>query len=170
MPELAGRLTWLRPWRPGDAAALAAAWRDPLINRYLRVPSPADEPAARRWIEQRDKAWAERVSLDLAVTDLMSGEVTGEVGFSRFDTARRAALIGWWTAKGWRGQGRASEAVRLAVDWVLDSGLLKAVLAEIDASNTASMAVALHAGLTQIRAPHPDTSRAEVRVFARAKL
>ena len=169
MPELAGRLTRLRPWRPGDAAALAAAWRDPLICRHLPVPSSVDEPAALRWIEQRDKAWAERVSLDLAVTDSVSGEVTGEVGFSQFDDARCAALVGWWTAKSWRGQGRASEAVRQAVDWALSSGLLKAVVAEIDASNVASMAVARHAGLTQIRALHPDPSKAEVRVFARAK-
>ena len=70
--------------------------------------------------------------MDLAVTDLPSGDVIGEVGLSRLDPVRRAALVGWWIAEGWRGRGRAVEAVRLVLDWVLSEGPLQAVMAEID--------------------------------------
>ena len=166
-PELSGDLTRLRAWQPGDAAALAAAWKDPLTARRLAVPSAAEESAARRWIEQRERAWAERCSLDLAVADPASNAVIGEVGFSRFDASRRAALAGWWIAAGWRGRGRAGEAVRLALDWALGSGLLHAVLAEIDADNEASAAVARRAGMRPVDAPHPDPAKAGVLVFAR---
>ena len=101
---------------------LAAAWRDPVIRDRLRVPEPADEAAASRWISQREQAWAEGRSVDLAVTDLPSGQVIGEVGLSRLDPVRRAALVGWWIAEGWRGRGRAGEAVRIMLDWALSGG------------------------------------------------
>ena len=169
---LAGPTTLLRPWQAADAPVLAAAWSDPVIRDRLRVPEPADEAAASRWISQRAKAWAEGRSVDLAVTDSASGEVIGEVGLSRFDPVRRAALVGWWIAEGWRGRRRASEAVRLVLDWVLSEGPLEAVMAEIGSGNPASAAVARRAGMRRV-----DSSRlaaggppdAAVLVFARTR-
>ena len=153
VPRLAGPTTLLRPWRATDAPVLAAAWRDPVIRDRLRVPEPADEAAASRWISQREHAWAEGRSVDLAVTDLPSGDIIGEVGLSRLDPARRAALVGWWIAEGWRGRGRAVEAVRLVLDWVLSEGPLQAVMAEIDFGNPASAAVARRAGMRRVDGP-----------------
>ena len=124
VPRLTGPTTLLRPWRAADAGVLAAAWLDPAIRDRLEVPEPADEAAASRWISQRARAWAEGLSVDLAVTDRSTGEVIGEVGLSGLDPVRRAALIGWWIAEDWRGQGRAAEAVRLMLDWALSEGPL----------------------------------------------
>lgn len=171
VPDLAGPTTRLRPWRVTDAAALAAAWHDPEIRNRLSVPEPADEASAASWISQREQAWAERRSMDLAVTDPSSGTVIGEVGLSRFDPVRRAALVGWWMAEDWRGQGRAGEAVRLVVDWALSEGSLSAVMAEIGADNPVSMAVARRAGLRQVDAPqHPRRDREAAKlVFARTR-
>ena len=172
VPHLAGPTTRLRPWRAVDAPVLAAAWSDPEIRDRLRVPQPADQATARRWISQREQAWTDGRSVDLAVTDPPSGTVIGEVGLSGFDPVRRAALIGWWIASGWRGQGRASEAVRLVVDWVLSDGPLEAVMAEVGADNPASMAVARRAGLRRVdtsgRAAR-ESSDAAVLVFARTR-
>ena len=172
VPDLAGPTTRLRPWRVTDAPALLAAWRDPEIRERLRVPEPADEAFAVRWISQREQAWAGGRSVDLAVTDPPSGTVIGEVGLSRFDPVRRAALVGWWVASGWRGQGRAGEAVRLVVDWALSEGPLEAVMAEIGADNLASMAVARRAGLRRVEAPHresPEPGGPQMFVFARTR-
>lgn len=171
VPNLAGPTTVLRLWRVEDAPVLAAAWSDPLIRDRLNVPDPCDETAAARWISQREQAWAEGRSADLAVTDRQSGVVIGEVGLSSLDPARRAALVGWWIADGWRGQGRATEAVRLVVDWALSEGLLAAVMAEIGADNSASMAVARRAGMRQVasgRTSERPESPAK-RVFARTR-
>ena len=172
VPDLAGPTTRLRPWRVTDAPALAAAWRDPVIGDRLIVPEPADEASAARWISQRERAWADGRSVDLAVTDPPSGTVIGEVGLSRLDPVRRAALVGWWIAEDWRGQGRAGEAVRLVADWALSEGPLEAVMAEIAADNPASMAVARRAGLRRVHAPQepsrePDGS--PMLVFARTR-
>ena len=171
VPHLAGPATVLRPWRVEDAPALSAAWHDPLIRNHLNVPDPCDEAAAARWIAQRERAWAEGRSADLAVTDRRSGTVIGEVGLSSFDPVRRAALVGWWIADGWRDQGRASEAVQLVVDWALSDGPLDAVMAEIGTDNPASIAVARRAGMRQVDAPiergKPDGPN--VLVFARTR-
>ena len=172
VPRLAGPTTLLRPWRATDAPVLAAAWRDPVIRDRLRVPEPADEAAASRWISQREHAWAEGRSVDLAVTDLPSGDIIGEVGLSRLDPARRAALVGWWIAEGWRGRGRAVEAVRLVLDWVLSEGPLQAVMAEIDFGNPASAAVARRAGMRRVDGPPGrigESVRRAVLVYARTR-
>ena len=172
VPDLAGPATRLRPWRVADAPALVAAWHDPVIRDRLRIPEPADEAFAVRWISQRERAWADGRSVDLAVTDPPSGTVIGEVGLSALDPVRRAALVGWWIAEDWRGQGKAVEAVRLVVDWALSDGPLEAVMAEISEDNPASMAVARHAGLRRVDAPHrvsgePDGP--QMLVFARTR-
>ena len=99
VPDLTGPTTRLRPWRVADAPALVAAWRDPVIGDRLSVPEPADEASAANWISQRERAWADGRSVDLAVTDPPSGTVIGEVGLSRLDPVRRAALVGWWIAE-----------------------------------------------------------------------
>ncbi len=174
VPRLCGPKTLLRPWQASDAPALVAAWSDPEISNRLSVPHPADEAAARRWISQRQQAWTEGRSVDLAVTDPPSGTVIGEVGLSSFDPVRRAALVGWWIAPDWRGRGRAGEAVRLVVDWVLSEGPLDAVMAEVAADNPASMAVARKAGLRRVKIPAPSPAPAEHKgsdllVFARTR-
>ena len=172
VPDLAGPTTRLRPWRVTDAPALVAAWHDPVIRDRLSVPEPADEASAASWISRRGRAWADGRSVDLAVTDPPSGTVIGEVGLSALDPVRRAALVGWWIAEDWRGQGRAGEAVRLVVDWALSEGPLEAVMAEIAADNPASVAVARRAGLHRVHAPRkpsrePDGPR--LLVFARTR-
>ena len=172
VPRLAGPTTLLRPWRTADAPVLAAAWRDPVIRDRLRVPEPSDEAAASRWISQREQAWAEGRSVDLAVTDTPSGEVIGEVGLSRLDPVRRAALVGWWIAEGWRGHRRAGEAVRLVLDWALSEGPLDAVMAEIGSDNPASAAVARRAGMRRVAAPPGrvgESARPAGFVFARTR-
>lgn len=172
VPRLAGPTTVLRPWRAADAPVLAAAWSDPEIRHRLSVPEPSDEAAAARWISQRERARTEGRSVDLAVTDRQSGAVIGEVGLSRFDPVRRAALVGWWISEGWRGQGRAGEAVSLVVDWALSEGGLQAVMAEISSDNHASTAVARRTGMRQVdtsRRAADDPPDETVLVFARTR-
>lgn len=173
VPELAGKLTRMRMWRPEDAAVLVKAWQDPLIQQRMPVPQTADVATASRWIEQRGRAWTEGSSVDLAVSDPASGDVIGEVGLSGMSSSERsshrAALAGWWIMDGWRGQGRASEAVRLVTDWALSLEQVETVMAEIHVYNVASAAVARKAGLRRVEAVHPDPAKRDIQVFARSR-
>jgi len=45
-PPLAGKRCRLRSWELGDAPALAAAWSDAEIRRWLPVPDVVDQVAA----------------------------------------------------------------------------------------------------------------------------
>lgn len=143
VPVLTDGVVRLRAWRADDAPALAAAWADDEVRRFTRVPEPADEATAARWIAGVGERWAGRRSLDLVVSPVGGDEVLGEVGLGPFDPARNAAALGYWVAADARGRGVATAAARLLVDWTIDpAGLaLAALVATTDPANPASEAV-----------------------------
>jgi RimJ/RimL family protein N-acetyltransferase len=155
-PELGDELVRLRPWRLDDAPALAAAWNDSAIVAGSMPPDERTQASATRWIEGWELRRSTGVALDMVVADPTDDRVVGEIGLSRFDGRRRAAMIGWWVAAPERGRGIATRAVRTVVDWVLDPERLDAVLAEIDGTNLASAHVALNAGFVELRPAADD--------------
>ncbi len=155
LPTLHGDGVRLRPWRPDDAASLAAAWDDPLIAAAAEVPADRSVAAAARWIEGAPERAAAALAADLAVVCPTDDRVLGEVGLSSIDQRRRAALIGWWTATAESGRGVATAAVRCFADWALARSGLEVLIAEIGRSNEASLAVARKVGFTELRPPAP---------------
>lgn len=133
----------LRPWRatPGDAAALAAGWADPVVQRHLDVPADRSIELARRWMAAADRR---RTSVDLAVE--IRGVVVGEVGASQIDRVRGTALVGWWLLPDARGHGVATWAVDTFSGWLLGSFGLARIAAIIGPTNGASVAVAQRCG------------------------
>ena len=163
-PPLAGKRCRLRSWELGDAPALAAAWSDAEVRRWLPVPDVVDQVAAAAWIAgQADRRQA-GLALDLVAVEqgmgpagdpatgpAVGGEVLGEVGLSAFDPERGAARIGWWTAGPYRGRGIATEMVRILTAWALGPPLDLAVLvAEVEPGNVGSLAVARAAGYEEL--------------------
>lgn len=152
VPTLTDGVVRLRSWCVDDAPALAAAWVDDGVRRFARVPHPADEATAARWITGAERRWADRAALDLVVSPMGDDAVLGEVGLGPFDTSRNAAAVGYWVAAGARGRGVASAAVRLLATWALDpAGLgLAALVATTDPANPASAAVLRRAGFVPL--------------------
>ena len=137
----------LRPWAVDDRDVLVAAWADPEVRRWTAVPDDASPDAAARWIAGGWRRREEGLALDLVGVSVDDGRILGEVGLSAFDTARRAARIGWWTAASERGRGVATAMVRAMTGWAHDGPLaLRVVVAEVDPANPASVAVARAAG------------------------
>ena len=159
-PLLAGRRCLLRSWEPGDAPALAAAWSDPEVRRWLPVPEDVDPAAAAAWIAGEAGRRQAGLALDLVVVEptggpaigaKVGGEVLGEVGLSAFDPERGAARIGWWTVAAQRRRGIATEMVRILTAWALGPPLGLAVLvAEMEPGNVGSLAVARAAGYEEL--------------------
>jgi RimJ/RimL family protein N-acetyltransferase len=146
IPDLATDTIRLRPWIEADASSLSRAWHDPAVVAGSLPPDDRTEGAAARWIAGCDVRRRAGVAMDLAIAAVDDNRVLGEVGFSRIDPARRAALMGWWVHAEERGRGVASAAVGLVVAWCIASADLEHVLAEIGADNPASEAVARSAG------------------------
>ncbi len=163
-PLLAGKRCLLRSWEPGDEPALAAAWSDPEVRRWLPVPEDVDPAAAAAWIAGEAGRRQAGLALDLVVVEpapeptgdpaigaKVGGEVLGEVGLSAFDPELGAARIGWWTAAAQRRRGIATEMVRILTAWALGPPLGLAVLvAEMESGNVGSLAVARAAGYEEL--------------------
>jgi RimJ/RimL family protein N-acetyltransferase len=139
------RTVGLRPWRPDDAEALAAAWADPDIARWTAVPEDRSVDAAARWIAGWDERRRRGLALDLVVTPV-DGEATvlGEVGMAFLTDP---PTIGWWVVPSARGQGVATAAVRRFVEEFVTA---EEVVAEVDEANPASIAVARAAGFESV--------------------
>jgi RimJ/RimL family protein N-acetyltransferase len=135
----------LRPWVPGDAGALAAAWSDPDVARWTGAPRDPSTDSAQRWIRGEADRRSRGVALDLVVT--VDAVVVGEVGLCRFDRLRQVAELGWWTAAGHRRRGYATRAVRLLAGWAVTELCVERVFARVDPRNAASVGVARGAGL-----------------------
>ena len=137
----------LRRWVAGDRDDLVQAWGDPEVRRWTAVPDDVSPEAAERWIVGEERRREDGLALDLVAISVDDGRVLGEVGLSTFDTERAAARIGWWVAAPERGRGVATSMVGALTAWAHDGPLaLRAVVAEVDPANPASVAVARAAG------------------------
>lgn len=137
----------LRPWRPGDGAALAAAWADPEVVRWTGVPEATDAAAAELWIAGEADRRARGLALDLAIE--RDGAVVGEVGLVDVDGRPGTAEMGWWIAPEHRGRGIAADAARLVASWAVDELSVTTVVARCHPDNPASGAVAAAAGFAR---------------------
>lgn len=147
-PPLAEGSTLLRAWNEADASELAAAWRDPDIQRWTGVPDRRDEAAATRWINGEQDRRARGLALDLVVE--VGGAVGGEVGLAHIDVAQRTAEVGWWVGAAHRRNGVATTAARLFGQWVLSELFLDSLTARCHPANPASAKVAEAAGFTRV--------------------
>jgi len=158
IPPLSDGVVALRRWELSDAPILAAAWNDVDVIAGSDPPNDRSESAAVSWIEGARLREESGIAIDLVAAGHIDGRAMGEVGISAIDNVRKAALIGWWVSADHRGHHVATRAVQLLADWLLDSGPLDHLLAEIDPANKASAKVAGNAGFRILRDPdgsHP---------------
>lgn len=135
----------LRPWEPGDASAVFAACQDPVIARFLPIPQPYTETAARTFIARRQADWDGEDERSFAITDPATGAVVGAI--ARHRRAKHRVEFGYWLAPWARGRGFATRALRLVADWSLHAGFTRLELfTHLD--NSASGRVAERAGFT----------------------
>ncbi|MFJ5971570.1 GNAT family N-acetyltransferase [Streptomyces sp. NPDC093060] len=141
----------LRPWCPGDAAALVEAYRDDALRRWTSGVVE-DEAGAARWIEDQARGWQERRRFAFVVVE--SGPEPERVlghAVLKFTEAPGAPLaeVGYWTAAPARGRGVAPRALHALTDWAFAAfggdGLTRLELLH-QADNAASCRVAQKCG------------------------
>jgi RimJ/RimL family protein N-acetyltransferase len=143
-----GRLT-LRPWQPGDAAAVQAIMADDRMHRRLPLPWPYTAEDASRFVtEHGHSGRAAGSRLDCAIAENVGGRLVGSAtlqlpadGSGRIDNAE----IGYWVAVADWGQGYATEATRTLARFGFDNGLPR-IRIRCETSHAASAVVALRAG------------------------
>ncbi len=136
----------LRPVRPRDHALLLAHWTAPDVRRFLfdgGVMS-ADEVTAAIEDSLRDFAAA-----GYGVWLIQGKDQEDLVGTAGLRPLEHTGLeIFYSLVPGSRGKGYATEAARAVIEHALGPLGLPEVLAEVDAGNTASVAVAERLGMT----------------------
>ena len=144
-PPLADEVVLLRLPGEADAAAIAAACRDPEIARWIPVPVPYTAADARAFLEGVGDGWATGSDLTFAIVELASGALAGMIGLHAAGAPGRAA-VGYWLAPGVRGRGLATRAVRLLAAWAFADPALERLELLTLVGNEASGRVALRAG------------------------
>ncbi len=169
-PELSDGVVVLRPWRDEDIE-LAVAGHDEEIAHWFGndTVTPTFEQH-REAVERWRRGYADNRSLVGFVVE-HAGRVVGSVDVR--DAGNRTGALSWTLYAGHRGQGYATRAVRLLVDYALTELGLGRVEAHVEPGNERSIRVATRSGLRRegVRRIAPGTGeRAETTehvVFAR---
>ncbi|MFI8998950.1 GNAT family N-acetyltransferase [Streptomyces sp. NPDC053542] len=146
----------LRPFRPGDAAAVHAACQDPDIPRWTTVPAPYTYAHAEDFVGPHTaRGWREDTTYTFAVTLKEDGRPAGDgtlvgsaglVRMTKLAPPERQAELGYWSVKEHRGRGYTVEAARAIVRWAFTALGVERMEWYAEAGNEASRAVALKTG------------------------
>lgn len=147
--ELAGEGLVLRDWTEADLPAMPDLFDHPDIAYWTPIVSPFDDEAARVRLDRARRLRAEGTAVLLAIT--VDGRAPlGEVMLRR---APEGTEIGYAVGPAHRGQALAARAVRVMAAYAVRQLGAGQVILELEAENTASVAVAVKAGFGLLDVP-----------------
>jgi ribosomal-protein-alanine N-acetyltransferase len=138
----------LRDWRDEDAPSLAPVCGEWNVCAFTSVPWSYSEAEALAWVERQRRKRAAGTVLALAIQGRDDDRALGNINLARMDDGGREAAIGYWLVPEGRGQGLATAATSLLIDWGLRDLGLKRIEFAILPENTASQRIAERAGAT----------------------
>ncbi|RSS56007.1 GNAT family N-acetyltransferase [Streptomyces sp. WAC06614] len=147
--ELSGEGLVLRDWTEADRAAMPDLFDHPDIAYWTPIVSPFDAAAADARLARSRALRAEGTAVLLAIT-VDGGAPLGEVMLRR---AAEGSEIGYAVGPAHRGQGLAVRAVRVMASYAFEQLGAEQVILELEAENTASVAVASKAGFRLLDVP-----------------
>ncbi|CAM3099311.1 Acetyltransferase [Stackebrandtia soli] len=133
----------LRPWRPGDAGAVLAAFAGSDMATQSGEPI-IDLAGARRWLDWPMSLAGSGTGYAFAVT-LDADEPVANVALSNIDR-HGCGWVSYWTAERVRGRGIASSALVAAVAWWHDIAGIPRLELGYRLNNPGSASVAASAG------------------------
>ncbi len=133
----------LRPTEPEDAEFLAEAFNDPRVRQGLSMAEPVSVAEEEEWIESAH----EEDGIHLVIAD--DGEPVGTVGLHHLNDRFGTAEVGYWVAPNYHGQGYATAATRLILEYsFLERGMHR-ISAKAFATNEGSRRVLEKAGFRE---------------------
>jgi RimJ/RimL family protein N-acetyltransferase len=133
----------LRPWRPGDRAAVVAAYADPAIRQWhCRT---MDDAEAATWLDAWPVRWHAESGAGWAVTDA-ADQVVGQVSLRAIVLTDGVAEISYWVLPAHRGRRVAPRALAALTGWALGPLGLQRLELRHATANQPSCRVATRAG------------------------
>ncbi|WP_406453324.1 GNAT family N-acetyltransferase [Streptomyces sp. NBC_00876] len=147
--ELTGEGLVLRDWTEGDVAAMPDLFDHPDTAYWTPLVSPFDEAAARARLDKARQLRAQGTTIMLAITT-DGGAPLGEVMLRR---APEGTELGYAVGPAHRGQALAARAVRVMAAYAFEELDVESVILELEAENSASVAVATATGFSLLDVP-----------------
>jgi len=145
---LEGEKIFLRKFRPEDAEQVYGNVCEPSDRPWAyTIKDPYSLSDAVAWIEKTHKDWNAREAMQFAIVLKETGEVIGGAGLHTIDWDNRNAEVGYLIRKASRGNGYATEAVRILLNHAFKDLQLNKVCARIFAANEPSKKVLENCGL-----------------------
>jgi RimJ/RimL family protein N-acetyltransferase len=140
----AGWLT-LRPFTPADIPWVYEVLLDPVLQRFMQVPSPYRLEDAASHVEREYIAgWDRGRRAEFVAEDAVTSTRLGRVGLRLREPG--AAEVGYWVDPRARKRGVATTAVRAVCRWAVTTAGIELVEWRCEAGNIASRRVAEKAG------------------------
>jgi RimJ/RimL family protein N-acetyltransferase len=141
------RAGWLnlRPFTTADIAWVHEVSLDPMLQRFVELPSPYRRENAVYFVEHLAIAgWDSGKRLEFVAEERSTGARLGRVGVWLGENGR--AEIGYWVDPRARSRGVASDAVRAVCQWAFETLDLEIIEWRCEVGNVASRRVAEKAG------------------------
>ncbi len=143
-PIAAGWLT-LRPFNPADIPWVYEVLLDPVLQRFMQLPSPYRLEDAANHVEQEYIAGGDDGRrANFLAEDAATGTRLGRVGLRLGEPG--AAEIGYWVDPRARNRGVATTAVQAVCRWAVTTAGIDLIEWRCEAGNTASRRVAEKTG------------------------
>ena len=117
LPTLVTDRLLLRPFTLADAPEVQRlAGNREVASTTLRIPHPYKDGMAEEWIETHAAKFAQGEGISLAISLRATGLLVGAIGLEIFQEHSKAEL-GYWIGRDFWGQGLATEAARVFVNY-----------------------------------------------------
>lgn len=143
-PQLTDGVVVLRPWREEDIEE-AIAGHDEEIAHWFGFPTVRPSYEQHKQAVENWRRWYDEGRSRVNFLVEHDGDVVGSVEVQ--DRGDSVGSLSWTLYADHRGRGYATRAVRLLVDYAIESLGLQRVEAEVDPANERSLRVATRAGL-----------------------
>jgi DNA-binding transcriptional MerR regulator len=114
----------LRPWCVEDVAALVEVYQDSALRHWTSTAVENGADGA-RWVQAQQRGWASGGQFGFAVleaqSDLVHGQLAGNVVLKEVASGKPSAEVGYWTAAHARGRGVAPRALDVLTSWAFDT-------------------------------------------------
>ena len=141
-PVLTAGELLLRPWQVADAAALVAAYADPVVQHWHG--ECLDETEAKAYADEWAAHWQAGRRAGFAL--VRRGEVVGRCTLRDIDLEQGSAEVTYWVLTTARGQGLAPQAVERLAAWAYDDLGMHRLTLMHSTANDASCRVATKTG------------------------
>lgn len=143
----------LRAFREDDVPALTDLHADPQVMRYLRPNGVVETRPRQAWDYMATQLghWLLKGYGKWAMADAVTDGLIGRVGYFDAPYEWPGLELGWTISRQLWGQGYASQAARLALDWGFETLGIDEIISAIHPHNTRSIRVAERLGEIPVR-------------------